>query len=327
MTAVLVSFVLAVVGLSLAVAAPASAVAPPAVTGLSAYPMIGAVSLYWTDPAGPDWTGTTVVYQEGRVAPTSPVADPAAGIWDACGGNCTHGAALIDELSPGTDYAFAVFPHDGAGNHGPGTPIVVYGSDVSLGASASTITYGQSTKLSGRLVSAASGSPIANQFVQLYARMHGSTAWSFVDYLQTNADGRYALTDAPPFNADYKVEFYGTDPDRGSSEYRLGATAGPVTVWVKPKVGINVNRTSGPLGTSFTFYGSVAPKHAGQSLRLQVNSGGVWRTVATRALSSASTTSYTIKPGSRKYYQFRWLKLADSNHVASASAVKTIRVY
>jgi hypothetical protein len=60
---------------------------------------------------------------------------------------------------------------------------------------------------------------------------------------------------------------------------------------------------------------------------LQRYYSSAWHTVAIKNLSSTSTTTFSVKPGSRAYFSYRIYKSADSDHGAVTSATVRIHTY
>ena len=50
-------------------------------------------------------------------------------------------------------------------------------------------------------------------------------------------------------------------------------------------------------------------------------------TVTSRALSSTSTASVTVRPTARGTLRYRWMVAAHTDHLTGVSAVKYVKVY
>lgn len=284
---------------------------PPPVTNLQTYPMIGSVLLGWNDPTGSDWSDTVVRAAEG-LKPPATVNDGT----EVYAGR--DGGTALDGLSPGTSYSFSVFPRNVDGLVGRRTSITVRGSDVSLAAGRPTVTYGSIVKLAGRLVDAQSRKALPGESLDVYTRRHGATAWSFARTVKTASDGTYSVSSKPSRNTDYEVYFNG-------SANQFGVTAGPVPVKVAPKVTIAVNRSRGPVGTTFRFSASVAPNLAGKTVVLQRRYSNGWHQVGTKTLSSASAATFVVRPSSGGSWTYRVREPAGAGRVAGTSAAVSIR--
>lgn len=77
-------------------------------------------------------------------------------------------------------------------------------------------------------------------------------------------------------------------------------------------------------GATVTVAGTVAPRHAGQTVSLQRLVSGTWRTVSTLRLTAASGYRFTFRaPGGSS--TLRILTPADSDLVAGSSATLGLR--
>jgi PKD domain-containing protein/fibronectin type III domain protein len=85
--------------------------APGAITQVAAAATTSTVRLSWVNPKDKDFTGVTIRRAEGLVAPTTPAAGD--GVTDT-GKQAT--TFTDDGLTVDTDYAYALFAHDKAGN-------------------------------------------------------------------------------------------------------------------------------------------------------------------------------------------------------------------
>lgn len=185
-------------------------------------------------------------------------------------------------------------------------------------AAPTTLTYGGSARISGVL--RWNGGVLGGRTVALFAQRVGTTTWSTVASTTTSSTGTYAFSAKPAVNTRYKVGYLGS----GSAG---GAESATVTVGVAPSVSIAASRTSLYYGGTVTFSTTVRPGHAGRSIILQRWSGTAWVTVTSRALSSTSTASVTIKPTARGTLRYRWMVAAHTDHLTGASAVKYVKVY
>jgi hypothetical protein len=285
---------------------------PPAVTGLVAYPSIASVVLNWTDPSVSDWSDAVIRGVAGDVAPASITSGFAVSDGRA-------GGVVSDGYMPGTDFTFAAFPRDYAGNIGPRAAVTVRGTSVSLSGSPAAIPYGGAARMTGRLLYSHNHAGVPGEDVFLYGRVHGSSSWEYIADQPTRSDGSYGFVLYPRVSADYEIYFYG-------DTNRFGTTAGPVVVTVAPKVSATLNRTRGPLGTTFVLTATVAPRHAGQRVLIQRYLRGGWHTIATRVLNSSSKASFSVRPGTRGTYDYRVVKPADSDHAPATSRTVTLTV-
>ena len=194
------------------------------------------------------------------------------------------------------------------------------GSALTSATSASTVTYGSTVTVSGRLTSTDTGNGVGGAPVQLYGRRKGTTTWLLLGTATSSSTGALAISHRPTWTLDYRWSYAGS-ATHGSSVSAARA------VGVGTKVSATLSRTSVALGGSVTLSGTVAPTHAGQAVYLQRLVNGSWSTVAGRTLSSTSTYGFTIKPSSRASYYYRVYKPADVDHLAGYSGTRSFSIY
>ncbi len=188
---------------------------------------------------------------------------------------------------------------------------------LALATTPSTIVYGGSTTISGRLTSAA-GEGLAARTVTLYVRKRGTTTWNRLSTRTTGSDGRFSGTHAATSNLDYRAVFLGDD--------RTLAARRDTRVDVKATVSAWLSTTSVRSGGTVVLTGTVKPGYAGQAVHRQILVNGTWRTLATAYLSSTGTYRFTFRPIYRGTNTYRVLKPADANRVASTSALRKLTV-
>ena len=276
---------------------------PPApVTGLTVVPGLGRATLAWTNPAGT--TGVDVRMAVGTTPPAT--ATSGTSVFSGSGTTVTRTG-----LANGTAYSFAVFARNAVGDRSTAGTRTLRGSGLTARASATTVNLKGYVTVSGTL-RATGGGALPGQALRLLGRVRGTTTWAERGTLHTTSTGTYQFVDHPAATTEYVVRYggYGT---------YLGTQAGAGTVQVRTQVTATASRTSVPLGGSATIYGSVAPSHRGQTVRLQRWVNGMWQTVASATLSSASTYSFVRTPVAKGTYVYRVEKPADVDHAVSVS--------
>ncbi len=193
-------------------------------------------------------------------------------------------------------------------------------TSLTLSTSPSTLTYGATTTLSGKLVTS-SGAGLAGKPLKVYVRKRGATTWALLSgSLTTAANGTFSGTHRPLTNVDYSVRFPGDD--RYAAASRDGRTD------VAPAVSATLSHTSVPQGGVVTMTGTVTPAHAGQYVYRQARyPDGTWQTWATTTISSTGTYTFTINASEAQTYTYRVLKKTDGDHAAAVSPTITLRVY
>jgi Big-like domain-containing protein len=193
----------------------------------------------------------------------------------------------------------------------------------SLTATASTITYGNSVTLKAHVTSATSGS------VRLYAQPYGGTK----DLLKTgvvNTSGNASFTVKPASKTTYTAEFVEDDEHASSSSPNR-------TVNVRSRTTATLTgfyRTSGAyrlyrLGKKAYVRGTVAPNHAGRSLKFVAQRywAGAWRTTVTGTYPiEVDGSSYAwFFTTSKANYRIHCVFAGDADHLGSTSTWKYFR--
>ncbi|HWL34600.1 MAG TPA: hypothetical protein VNQ77_00265 [Frankiaceae bacterium] len=189
---------------------------------------------------------------------------------------------------------------------------------LSVTTTATTLTYGAATTLTAKLTHG--GSAVAGRSVKLYKRAAGTTTWSPIGTYVTSAGGTVAISVKPSVNAEYTARF--TAPDAAW----VSVASGNRRVDVRPKVTATLARTSVPRGTATTLSVSVAPSHAGRTVYLQRLVNGAWQNAASKALGSASSTSFAVSRTTAGTYYYRVVLPAHADHTTGTSARLTLKV-
>jgi hypothetical protein len=193
-------------------------------------------------------------------------------------------------------------------------PFRVTGCTTLTGAPArSTLVYGASTTVSGRLVETGTATPIAGRtlVVQACPVNRACTARSAT----TGDAGGYSLAVTPSRTTKYVI----SDPVSNRTIAR--------TVRVAPEVGLVASRTSMPSGGTVRVTGRVAPAHAGKVVRIQLKVSGVWKTIASPTLRSRSAYARTLTlRGTRgSTARLRVVLPAHADHAKGVSRTVVIR--
>ncbi|MBY8871819.1 S8 family serine peptidase [Micromonospora sp. PLK6-60] len=286
--------------------------APGAVTALTAKGVYRGVALSWTLPALTDLDQVIVRMAAGTTPPTSPTAGTS--VYAGTGSSVT-----ASNLTAGTSYAFAVWVKDRSGRLSPVATARATGTTASITSSVTSLTFGKTVQVSGKVLRKDNGAAIAGVPVELMARRKGTSTFTRVATVTSNSVGYVAFTHKPSWSVDYMWTY------RGSGGF-IGAPSAVRSVSVAPVVYANLSKTSFPLGGTVALSGSVAPGHAGQTVYLQRLVSGVWKTQTSKALSSTSGYSFSIKPTARGTYSYRVYKPGDSDHATAYSPSRSFKV-
>ncbi len=292
--------------------APPLDITPPAgVTQLTALVGSRSAHLTWASPADADWVDVVVRGVQGSSPPRTPTSGR-----EIYTGRRT--SADIGSLSLGVPYSLAVFTRDTSGNLGPAHSIIVPASRVSVQPAASRITYGQSTRLVGKLTDAQSDAGLSGKELRFYKMGPGATTWALFTHLTTAADGSYSLPVSPRVNTRYEVRFAG-------STQRLGSVSAPTRIMVAPRVSLWASSTQGPVGTTFRLSTSVSPNKAGHTVVLQRLVDGAWKRVTSKTLSSTSRATFAVAPR-KGTYAYRIYLPGDQTNASALSPTIKLRV-
>lgn len=201
---------------------------------------------------------------------------------------------------------------------GTGDPVIsVVPTDVAWTRHTSWLTYGYRTLLEGQVVTVDGAVP--NAAVKLYARPVGQSGWSYVASRRTSSNlGIFRFdTHKPVRKTEYRVSYV--------PEWAYSASRAYVTVDVKRKITSTVTRAGD--GT-FTMTGTIAPKSAGKTVRLQRKTCGSCSYSTIKSITASSTSTYRFRfagPATRGTWYFRAYTPSDSGFLTSYSGYWTIR--
>ncbi len=179
-----------------------------------------------------------------------------------------------------------------------------------IGASSTSIDFGQSVTISGTLTDG------PNTSVMLYGRNEHRGRFRPFAAATTDADGNYSFTQSPTRNAIYKVRVT-TDRSRHTAALFIG---------VHDVVSIAPSTTNAAVGDTISFTGTVQPDKTGHIVFLQRLDGTVWRSIAVGRVgvgSSYSLATTLVSPGD---IQFRTLVPGGPVNQRGISSAVTIAV-
>lgn len=186
-------------------------------------------------------------------------------------------------------------------------------------AATPTVTYGGTASLTATLRRADSAAALAGRTVAFYARVKGATAWTAIGSSTTSTSGVATRTHHPTRHMEYQARF------AGAGVY-LASTSPTRATSVRTLVKATLSRTTFALGGTVTISGSVAPSHAGQTVRIERLTGTGWVPVTSATLSGSSAYSAVVKPTARGQTSYRVRKLADADHAEGISPTRTVTV-
>ena len=297
-------------------AGPATAAVPGPPTRVTARAGDQLAEVTWSasTPADPTITGYVVTASPADTPPVT--VDP------------TARTATVTGLTNGTAYTFTVAATNPDGNSPPSDPSapVTLGppaaTTLTLAASLTSILYGGTVQLSGRLQQASTAEGIAGATLTLERRPKGGTSWTALATVTTTSDGTLDPTQAvtPQAHTEYRLRH----PD---TPFYAASTSPTVTVLVGVRLTARSNRTSMALGRTATISGQVVPAHRGQRIRLQHKQGRTWRTVQAKTLPATGRYYFNLRPRVTGISGWRIYKASDSDHIGAISRTFRLVVY
>ena len=201
---------------------------------------------------------------------------------------------------------------------------VVPGTKVALSntASPTTIGYGASTTVKGRLTVFGTTTPIAGRTVWLMRCTVGTLTCAQVKSAVTNGTGDVSIAYALPATRDLRLRYVNAS---GADTY-IPLTSAARKVSVRAVVSSAITKTSMTLGSTATVYGRVKPVHSGKRVYLQRLTSTGWKSVTYKNQTSTGYVSFAVKPTTRGTWYYRLYFPADSDHLAGTSASRSVRV-
>jgi hypothetical protein len=182
----------------------------------------------------------------------------------------------------------------------------------------STVDYGASARLSGRLA-ANGGGAIGGQPVTIQAKVDGR--WRTSSTPTTAGDGSFAATVKPKVTRPLRVRF------AGAGELRSSVT--PVlTLAVRPIVKLRRPPRRGAARARVELGGTVKPRKARVYQVLQLERRGRFRTVGSKPLRTTRKGRFSgyFVPSRAGAYRFYVATKADASHARGATEMVTVRV-
>ncbi len=261
----------------------------------------------------PEGVATSYVFQYGTTTAYG-IETPAASA-----GSGTKGAGVseaIGLLSPNTTYHYRLAATNANGTtygHDVSFKTAAPPSGVTIAALPGTITFGQLTGLSGRVL-APRPSHVA---VTLQSAASPGGPWLYAATTTASPTGAYSFAGLAPSSNTY---------------YRAladGATSATVLVSVQFRVRLLVSRRHPLRGSRVSFHGHVGPAHTGLPVLIQwLGPRGHWNTITRTRLrrGRGGLSFYSVLVRITRSGRYRVVVVADAAHAAGRSRAVRIRV-
>jgi len=185
--------------------------------------------------------------------------------------------------------------------------------NLTIGASATTIKFGGTVTLSGKL----NGANNSGRQVTIEQDAFPIDAFTNAGSATTNATGDWSSAQKPAANSRYRAR-------SGNADSKT------VDVMVRPAISLKVSDRTPAAGTAVRFSGQLCPEHDGVAIALQRRFGTKWRTLRKPVLKDipgATCSSYSKRLRVRKDGVYRMRFLGDVDHVAGNSRGKRLNVH
>jgi hypothetical protein len=189
-------------------------------------------------------------------------------------------------------------------------------ANLTIEAKPDTITFSQSTTISGQLRT----QDKAGKTIDLQEKPHGANSFKTVQTKTTETSGAYSFTAKPVKNTRYRTTA------------RVGPplTSAEVEVKVRFRVSLRLSDYTPRAGQSVRFSGSVAPEHDGRTVYIQKRtSAGSWDTVARTTARDAGTARsvYSRRIRLSRDGDFRARVVRDADHATGNSRTRSADVH
>ena len=186
--------------------------------------------------------------------------------------------------------------------------------NVSLKASADSITFSNPVALTGKVKGAKAGVAVA-----LERRAADATVFAPAGTAVTDGNGDFSFAQRPGESSVYRVTAGTTPP----------ATSAAVPVAVAPLVGLRVGDSSPRKGQRVRFRGTVRPQHDGTRVAIQrKRADGTWATVASPRLRDTGRpySRYSRRLRIRRTGTYRTVIAAHADHAEGVSRERVLTV-
>ena len=184
--------------------------------------------------------------------------------------------------------------------------------NITISASATTIKFGGTVTLSGKL----NGSNNAARTVNIDQDPFPVDAFTDAGTATTNATGDWTFAHKPTANTRYRARSGAADSQT-------------LDVMVRPAITLRLSDRTPRPGQSVRFSGQLCPEHDGVAIALQRRFGTTWRTLrkpVLKDIAGSTCSSFSKRLRVRRDGAYRARFLGDADHVAGNSRARRANV-
>ncbi|MFL5980948.1 MAG: hypothetical protein ACJ74R_04490 [Gaiellaceae bacterium] len=184
--------------------------------------------------------------------------------------------------------------------------------NITIGATPTTIKFGNSATLSGKLTGANNG----NRPVTIREDPFPFDTFAPAGTTTTNTSGEWTFGVKPTANTRYQAR-------SGNADSKT------VDVLVRPAIRLRLSDRTPAKGQLVRFFGRLCPEHDGLHVALQRRFGQQWRTLRKPELKDipgSTCSKYSKRLRVRRDGRYRTRFLGDADHTAGNSRVRVARI-
>ncbi len=217
-------------------------------------------------------------------------------------------------------FNFRVRAHNASGSGGFSQHLL-RGAELAASTKPRVTTFRKRTTISGTLVNVDNQNALSGHKVVLKGRPRGGN-WRTIDRMRTDGNGAYSFTHRPFRNFQYKLFYW------SGNQVWMWSRSDLKRVWVRQKVTSWFNDYRPNRGQWVALRGRVAPKHAGQVVKLQQWDRGDkrWKTIKKKRLNSYSKYKFSLRRWQNRWFAFRVVKPGHFDHKKGISPTRRIYV-
>ena len=185
--------------------------------------------------------------------------------------------------------------------------------NLTIGASATTVRFGSTVTLSGKLT----GANNSGRTVTIEQDPFPVDNFTNAGTATTNATGDWSSAQKPTANTRYRAR-------SGNAESKT------VDVMVRPAITLRVSDRTPAAGTRVRFFGRLCPEHDGVAIALQRRFGKHWHTLRKPVLKDipgSTCSKYSKRLRVRRDGVYRTRFLGDASYVAGNSRTRRLNAH